>query len=53
MAEKEREMLRQIHDLPPQLREKFLEQIKGANMALDFMSATPPDPGGETKTEGG
>lgn len=37
MAEKEREMLQQIHDLPPQLREKFLEQIKGANMALDFM----------------
>ena len=54
MAENEKRLAADLARLPGPLQDKFLEQIKGASMALDFMAdKTPPDSGGETTTEGG
>ena len=42
MSEKEKRIMEGVAKLPPQLKDRFLDKIEGAVMALDLTSP-PPD----------
>lgn len=42
MSEREKKILEGVSKLPDPLKDRFLDQIKGASMALDMLGAMPP-----------
>lgn len=41
MSEKEKQILHEISKLPPNLKDRFLDKIEGAAMALDALGTAP------------
>jgi len=42
MSEREKKILEGVSKLPDPLKDRFLDQIKGASMALDMLGTMPP-----------
>ena len=50
MSDKEKEIAVLVSRLPPDLQDKFLDQARGAAMALDAIGVPQPEPAAQTKT---
>ena len=53
MSEKQRTLAEKIARLPEALQEKYLNRAEGAIEAMDILSASQTDTGGETTEKGG
>lgn len=53
MSDKEKELAARIAAMPPELQDKFLDQAKGATMALDILDRARAEksPGDEQRKE--
>lgn len=52
MSEKEKQIMHEISKLPPNLKDRFLDKIEGAAMALDALSAPKDTEKGEDDEPG-